>query len=179
MPAVGVRIEAEILFVPHHSFGDEINRAICQSEIEGGVALDSLPVGTVLNVQTAYSRYRMEYRGDGEVLISGHPELCPEPVLVHFHGSTWGTPMIRRRYIARGMHMEIGYPGCGVAITSRVREIQEEPARPPENQESETAGPGASARKAQNEQSPGEKQQRTGLGDGRLDLHIPGDGIEA
>jgi len=112
------------LFRPHHNFDDAINNAICQSEIEGGVDLDTLTVGTVLDVRTAYHLYRMEYRGDGEVLISGHPELCPEPVRAHVHGSTWGTPMIWRRYIGRGMHMEIGYSGC-VALTSRVREIHE------------------------------------------------------
>ena len=69
-------------FRPHPNFDDAINRAICQSEIEGGVSLDELPVGAVLDVQTANTLYRIENRGDGEVLISGHPEICPTPVLV-------------------------------------------------------------------------------------------------
>ena len=52
------------LFTPHPNFDDAINRAICQSEIEGGVALDALPPGTVLQVQTRNHLYRVENRGD-------------------------------------------------------------------------------------------------------------------
>jgi hypothetical protein len=112
-------------FRPHPNFDDAINRAICQSEIEGGVSLDELPVGAVLNVQTSNNLYRIEHRGDGEVLISGHPEICPEPVLVSFHGSTWGTPMLKIRFIGRDMRMEFFHPERGIVRTSRVREIQE------------------------------------------------------
>jgi hypothetical protein len=112
-------------FRPHPNFDDAINRAICQSEIEGGVSLDELPVGAVLNVQTSNNLYRIEHRGDGKVLISGHPEICPEPVLVSFHGSTWGTPMLKIRFIGRDMRMEFFHPERGIVRTSRVREIQE------------------------------------------------------
>jgi hypothetical protein len=112
-------------FQPHPNFDDAINRAICQSEMEGGVALDELPVGSVLDVQTANTRYRIENRGDGEVLISGHPEICPDPVLVSFHGSTWGTPMLKLRFIGREMSMEFHHPERGIVRTSRVRDIEE------------------------------------------------------
>ena len=112
-------------FRPHPTFDDAINRAICQSEIEGGVSLDELPVGAVLDVQTSNNVYRIEHRGDGEVLISGHPEICPEPVLVSFYGSTWGTPMLKIRFIGRDMRMEFFHPERGIVRTSRVRDIQE------------------------------------------------------
>jgi hypothetical protein len=112
-------------FQPHPNFDDAINRAICQSEMEGGVGLDELPVGAVLDVETANHLYRIENRGDGEVLISGHPEICPDPVLVNFHGSTWGTPMLKLRFIGREMSMEFHHPDKGVVRTSRVRDIQE------------------------------------------------------
>jgi len=112
-------------FRPHPNFDDAINRAICQSEIEGGVGLDELPIGAVLDVQTANNLYRIENRGDGEVVISGHPEICPEPVLVSFHGSTWGTPMLKVRFIGRDMRMEFFHPEKGVVSTSRVRDISE------------------------------------------------------
>jgi len=115
-------------FRPHPNFDDAINRAICQSEIEGGVSLDELPVGAVLDVQTANTLYRIENRGDGEVLISGHPEICPTPVLVNFHGSTWGTPMLKLRFIGRDMRMEFHHPEKGVVRTSRVSDIREENA---------------------------------------------------
>jgi hypothetical protein len=112
-------------FRPHPNFDDAINRAICESELEGGVALDEVPVGTVLEVQTANNLYRIETREGGEMLISGHPEICPLPVLVNFHGSTWGTPMLKMRFIGRGMSMEFRHPEKGIVRTSRVREIHE------------------------------------------------------
>jgi hypothetical protein len=112
-------------FRPHPNFDDAINRAICQSEIEGGVGLDELPLGAVLDVETSNNLYRIENRGDGEVLISGHPEICPTPVLVNFHGSTWGTPMLKVRFIGRDMRMEFHHPEWGIVRTSRVRDIQE------------------------------------------------------
>jgi len=112
-------------FRPHPNFDDAINRAICQSEIEGGVGLDSLAIGAVLDVQTANTMYRIENRGDGEVLISGHPEICPQPVLVSLYGSTWGTPMLKVRFIGREMHMEFFHPQKGIVRTSRVRDIRE------------------------------------------------------
>jgi hypothetical protein len=112
-------------FRPHPNFDDAINRAICQSEIEGGVSLDELPLGAVLDVETANNVYRIENRGDGVVLISGHPEICPTPVLVNFHGSTWGTAMLKLRFIGRDMSMEFRHPERGVVRTSRVRDIRE------------------------------------------------------
>ncbi|MGH9646764.1 MAG: hypothetical protein ACRD4E_08115 [Bryobacteraceae bacterium] len=115
-------------FRPHPNFDDAINRAICQSEIEGGVSLDELPVGAVLDVQTANTLYRVDNRGDGEVLISGHPEICPTPVLVVFYGSTWGTPMLKLRFVGREMKMEFFHPEKGIVRTSRVRDIHERTA---------------------------------------------------
>ena len=115
-------------FRPHPNFDDAINRAICESEIEGGVSLDELPVGAVLDVQTSNTLYRIENRGDGEVLISGHPEICPTPVLVNFYGSTWGTPLLKLRFIGRDMRMEFFHPERGIVRTSRVREIHERTA---------------------------------------------------
>jgi hypothetical protein len=112
-------------FRPHPNFDDATNRAICKSEIDGGVTLDELPVGAVVNVETANTLYRIENRGEGEALISGHPEICPEPVLVNFHGSTWGRAMLKLRFIGREMSMEFRHPEKGIVRTSRVREIKE------------------------------------------------------
>jgi len=111
-------------FRPHPNFDDSINRAICQSEIEGGVHMDELPVGAVLNVQTANTLYRLENRGEGAILISGHPEICPDPVLVNFHGSTWGSAMLKMGFVGREMSLEFSHPEKGLVRTSRVREIR-------------------------------------------------------
>ena len=83
---------------PDTHLADAINDAICNSEIHGGVELSELAPGAVVEVTTRHHTYTLENRGDGDVLICGHPMYCPEPVLVRFHGSTWGTPLIRRRF---------------------------------------------------------------------------------
>jgi hypothetical protein len=116
------------LFTPHASFSNEINRNICRSEIEGGVSLDNLSIGARLEMETKNRLYLLENRGGGQVLISGHPHYCPQPVLVNLHGSTWGTPLMKTRFIGRGMHLEYRHPTRGMIRTSRVREIRERPA---------------------------------------------------
>ena len=70
------------LFMPHPNFSDEVNRNIVQSEIEGGVYLDNLPDGEVLEVETQNRGYTIVVRRGGKDLIWGHPQYCPEPVAV-------------------------------------------------------------------------------------------------
>lgn len=112
-------------FTHHPNLGDGINRNFCQSEIEGGVLLSDLRVGAVLEVETEHRIYTVKNQGNGLVLIAGHPEYCPEPVLAKLHGSTWGTAMLKSRFIGRGMHMEFHHPKLGIIRTSRVQEIRE------------------------------------------------------
>ncbi len=112
-------------YVPHPNFDDGINSAICQSEINGGVHLNQLLIGSVLEVQTCNHLYRIEYEGDNEITISGHPTYCPDPIRVHLAGSTWGTPLIKTRFIGHDMLMEFIHPEFGVIRTSPVREIRE------------------------------------------------------
>jgi|HubBroStandDraft_5_1064220.scaffolds.fasta_scaffold499084_1 hypothetical protein len=112
------------VFSPHPNSG---NVSQVQSVIESadGVYLDELPAGAVIEVETGHHTYRLENRGDGRALISGHPEYCPEPVLVDLHGSTLGGAMLKLRFIGRGMRMEFRHPVRGVITTSRVRDIHE------------------------------------------------------
>jgi hypothetical protein len=126
-------------FRPHPNFDDGINRAICQSEIDGGVNVNQLFPGAELEVETHYHTYRVIYEGDGEMTICGHPEFCPDPIRVHLAGSTWGTPMIKLRFIGRGMKMEFIHPTMGVIQTSRARDVREIPA-PPRNLDGPTSG---------------------------------------
>ena len=119
------QVETPALFEPHPNFSDEVNRNIIQSEIEGGVHLSDLPLGTVLEVQTQNHVYRIVNENDGAAWISGHPVFCPEPVLVDIHGSTWGGSMIRQQYIGRGMHLEFGCQYFWRITTSRILDVQE------------------------------------------------------
>jgi hypothetical protein len=111
------------LFTPHPALSDQINHNIIQSEVEGGVHLNDLPRGARLQVQTQNRRYTIVNRGDGRVLISGHPKFCPLPVVVELSGSTWGGSLLKTRFIGRGMRMEFTHPFYRTIITSKVVEI--------------------------------------------------------
>lgn len=100
-----------------------VDRSLLESE--DGVYLDELPLGAIIDVQTTNRAYRIENRGDGKVLISGHPTYCPEPTMVDLHGSTNGGAMLKMRFIGRGMRIEFLHPERGVIYTSPVREIRE------------------------------------------------------
>src|SRR5712692_1194879 len=113
------------LFIPHPHLSDEINRNICQSEIEGGVFLYHLPPGALLEVETQNRHYLLENRGNGKALIAGHPEFCPRPVLVDVHGSTWGGSMLKMGFVGRGMRLEFRHPAHGIIHTSLIQEIRE------------------------------------------------------
>ena len=92
--------------------------------IGNGVDLDELPVGALLDVETVNTQYRIENRGNGEVLISGHPDFCPQPVPVNFHGSI-GPSTLKLRFIERNLSMEFRHPARGIVRTSPVRDVRE------------------------------------------------------
>src|SRR5207244_11201651 len=91
---------------PHPNLSDAVNRNIVQSEIEGGVFLDSLQPATVLQIQTRHHCYTAVVIGGSRALISGHPQYCPQPVLVAIAGSTCGGSMLTLHFAGRGMHLE-------------------------------------------------------------------------
>ena len=110
------------LFEPHQNLSDAINRAVVQSDVEGGVYLRDLPTGSKLEVQTENRSYTIIQHEQGQ-LISGHPQFCPEPTLVRITGSTWGGSMLREAFLGRGMRMEFHHPDYFVT-TSRIVEIK-------------------------------------------------------
>ncbi len=111
---------------PHPNLGNEVNRNIIRSEIEGGVFLEGLPRDTVLEIRTQNHFYTAQLLGEGAALLSGHPRYCPQPVQVTIAGSTWGGSMLKRRFIGRGMHLEFHHPGYKTPIvTSAIEDIRE------------------------------------------------------
>ncbi len=90
-----------------------------------GVDIDDVPVGAVLEIETGHTKYLLENRGEGKVLISGHPDYCPEPVLVVFLGSVGGPAMLSMGRIEPGLKMAFEHPGFGAVRTSRVRSVRE------------------------------------------------------
>ena len=111
-------------FMPHPSWSDEVNRNIAQSEIEGGVYLDNLSEGSVLEVETQNRWYTIAVDGEGKAMIWGHPQYCPEPVPVRIAGSTWGGSMLKLRFIGRGMNLEFRHPVFRTIKTSRIIDIR-------------------------------------------------------
>jgi len=117
--------KAPALFAPSPHLSDRINHNIVQSEIDGGVYLHELPRGAVLEVETQDWICTLEYCGDNEAWVSGHPRFCPEPVRVYVAGSTWGGSMLKQFYIGRGMHLEFLHPTFERILTSPVNEIRQ------------------------------------------------------
>ena len=112
------------LFMPHPNLGDEVNRNIVQSEVEGGVHLDDLSPGNVLEVKPQNHWYTIVIGSRGEDLICGHPQYCPDPVAVRIEGSTWGGSMLKLRFVGRGMRLEFQHPTHRRIVTSRIADIR-------------------------------------------------------
>ena len=113
------------MFCSHPNLSDPINRAIIESEVEGGVHFYSLPEPATLEVQTMNRLYKLVVRHDGSAWISGHPEFCPEPTEVRVDGSNFGGSMLRLHYLGRGMHMEFRHPAYpGAIVTSAIVDIK-------------------------------------------------------
>jgi hypothetical protein len=73
------------------------------AELREGVSLSSLHAGSVIDLETKNRHYRLEYLGGDKAWISGHPRLCPRPVMVHVEGSI-GRSM-ESGFIGQGMHL--------------------------------------------------------------------------
>jgi len=113
------------MFARHHNLSDQINGNIIRSEIEGGVYLRDLPDQSTLEVATRNRSYTLVLHRDGLALISGHPEFCPEPVLVQISGSNWGGSLLKAAFLGRGMHLEYRHPDYrGPIVTSPIVEIK-------------------------------------------------------
>jgi hypothetical protein len=101
--------------------------------VSNGVDIDALAIGARLEIETGHTTYRLENRGEGKVLISGHAEYCPEPILVDFQGSVGGSAVLKMWRIEPGLKMAFRHPKLGMVRTSRVRSIRElQPAFPSE-----------------------------------------------
>jgi hypothetical protein len=113
------------MFRPHKNLSDDINDRIIRSEIEGGVHFRDLPEPAMLEVETQNRFYTLIVRHDGTAWIWGHPEYCPEPVLVKINGCNWGGSMLKAHFIGRGMHLEFRHPNYpGAIVTSRIVDVR-------------------------------------------------------
>lgn len=93
------------------------------SEPDEGVALDSLTPGTVLEVTTLNTCYRIVVLdADGHALVSGGSRF-PGPAEVCINGSTAGGHALRMGWIGVGLRLEMRM-GTRTITTSPVRSIE-------------------------------------------------------
>ena len=97
---------------------------IIASDTGEGVCLDELRPGDHLEIQTRSRCYHLLNQGDGDALIYGHPEYCPDPVKVKVSGSTWGGSMLKQGFIGEGMYLQFRLPQRSTITTSRIVAIR-------------------------------------------------------
>ena len=88
------------------------------------VDLDELPIGAVLEIETGHSTYRLENKGDGSVLLAGHPKYCPEPTIVQVQGCIGLAGELKWRLLGRGLKMVFLPPDHGIVRTSAIKGIR-------------------------------------------------------
>ena len=111
-------------------------------EPEDGIHLDHLEPGAELEVCTVNRCYRIVVGANRQMVISGHPAFCPEPVEVRIHGSTWGGSMLKKDFVAPGMRLEFHHPQHDIVTTSpivSVREVRRPSPAPPAPQDQDAA----------------------------------------
>jgi hypothetical protein len=100
------------------------------TELTHGVALPALSPGTVLDVHTVNSHYRMVVLdgSDRRVLISGG-SVFPEATDVKVSGATAGGSAVRIGWISEGLRLEL-FTDLGPVTTSPVTSIEVEEEEP-------------------------------------------------
>jgi hypothetical protein len=81
-----------------------------------GVILSSLKPGSVIDLDTRNHHYRIEYLGGDKAHISGHPRLCPNPVVVEVQGSIGNS--VEAGSIRQGMHLVFRPLDCTHPVTT-------------------------------------------------------------
>lgn len=69
------------------------------------VDCQSLPPGSLLDVQTKNRHYRIECLGGRRIRISGHPDLCPTPVAGTLQGSADKSGFVELGLVTSGRYL--------------------------------------------------------------------------
>ena len=108
----------------HPNLSDAINKALEQSERDGGLKVEDILPGLTAQVQTKNTLYLIHRNADGKLFIRGSAKYCPEPVEVSISGSTWGGSLLKIGFIGIGMRMEFTTTNHRVPVsTSAVQSI--------------------------------------------------------
>lgn len=98
---------------------------IKQSEKDGGVFLQDIPNGHVVEVHTRTSVYTIAVmdKEKNKVVIQDNGKHLQQPTVGYLHGSTFGGSMIKVGWIGVGMHLEFQLAGGGVLTTSIIQTV--------------------------------------------------------
>ncbi|HTS27398.1 MAG TPA: hypothetical protein VMH81_16085 [Bryobacteraceae bacterium] len=89
----------------------------------------SLPPGSLLEVETRNRHYQIEYLGAGAIRICGHPEYCPTPVPAQLRGSADKSGVIEPGLIGCGRYLQFLVDEHLPVTTSRVMKVRVERPR--------------------------------------------------
>ena len=84
--------------------------------------VDKMPCGTSLQVETESRTYNLKVLGTGEVLISGHPRHCPQPVLARLSPAHEAS---RGYCLSAGTSLRYYHPRHGLIRTSPIKTVSE------------------------------------------------------
>jgi hypothetical protein len=88
------------------------------------VDCQSLPAGSVVDVETKNRSYHIECLGGHEARISGHPEICPEPTPIKLQGSSDKQGILEPGLISPGRYLQFLTPDRRPVKTSRVLKVR-------------------------------------------------------
>jgi len=95
------------------------------AELPEGVQLTELEKGSVIDIETKSRHYSIEYLGEDQVRISGHPQWCPTPVVVRLEGSMRNSGEFEPGFVGLGMHIVFQRLDNPVPVTTtEVRDLR-------------------------------------------------------
>jgi hypothetical protein len=75
------------------------------TELGEAVYLSSLNPGSVLEIVTKHHCYRIECLGGEKIRISGHPTICPTPILAQLLASAHDAGPVEAGFVRSGMRL--------------------------------------------------------------------------
>jgi len=88
------------------------------------VSLSSLAPGAAIVVETRNHSYRIEHRTGHEMLISGHPTICPTPVPAQLLGSAFKNGPVEGDFIRTGMHLVFRLADGATVTTGEIQDVR-------------------------------------------------------
>lgn len=103
--------------------------ALCSGVMRSAEFVDvqNLEPGALIDVETKNRHYQIEYLGGNAMKISGHPEICPDPVEGTLQGSADKSGVLEPGLIGRGLYMRFLLSDRPVT-TSRILSVHVDPS---------------------------------------------------